>query len=112
MNAREKIEETLPELAPDAEIIFERLWCHSDANPGLAAADAPDQQNQFPHQDVRVGVGRARRYQPAQLRRLVRDAIERRLPPDQFEVLKAAEESERCQLAGLVGMLNGAGIER
>ena len=33
------------------------------------------------------------------------DPIERHLPPEQFEILKAAEESERDLIARLVGKI-------
>jgi hypothetical protein len=39
---------------------------------------------------------------PDTLRDLVRQAIEHHLPPDQFAVLKAAEESERIEIRRLV----------
>ena len=42
---------------------------------------------------------------PANLRSLVEVAIRRHLPLGQLKVLKAAEESERALLNGLVGML-------
>ena len=45
---------------------------------------------------------------PAALRYLVESAIEDHLPPDQFEVLKAAEESEREIIGRLVSGLGGA----
>jgi hypothetical protein len=35
----------------------------------------------------------------------VRATIEQHLPADQFAALKVAEESERAQIAGLLGML-------
>jgi N6-adenosine-specific RNA methylase IME4 len=40
--------------------------------------------------------------EPNRLRRIVQEAIEAHLPPDQFEVLKAAEESERDIISRLV----------
>jgi hypothetical protein len=43
---------------------------------------------------------------PNRLRRLVQDAIEQHLPPEQFEVLKAAEASEREPIAGLLANLS------
>src|SRR6516165_3027983 len=43
--------------------------------------------------------------EPNQLRALVQEAIERHLPPEQFEILKAAEESEREIIARLVGKI-------
>jgi hypothetical protein len=42
---------------------------------------------------------------PNDLRRMVREIIENYLPPDQLEILKVAEESERELIAGLVGGL-------
>jgi len=45
---------------------------------------------------------------PDYMRNLVREAIDRHLPAYQLQILKAAEESERQQIAGLVGMLNGS----
>jgi hypothetical protein len=44
--------------------------------------------------------------EPNQLRALVQEAIERHLPQDQFEVLKAAEESEREIISRLVGNIS------
>ena len=41
--------------------------------------------------------------EPNQLRALVQETIERHLPAEQFEVLKAAEESERDIITRLVG---------
>ena len=39
---------------------------------------------------------------PNRLRNLVQEAIEQHLPPDQFAVLKVAEESEREIISRLV----------
>jgi hypothetical protein len=44
---------------------------------------------------------------PDTLRELVESTIQRHLPPEQFAVLKAAEESERQLIKGLVGMALG-----
>jgi hypothetical protein len=43
--------------------------------------------------------------EPNRLRALVQEAIERHLPQEQFEVLKAAEESEREIISRLVGKI-------
>jgi hypothetical protein len=43
--------------------------------------------------------------EPNQLRALVQETIELHLPPDQFEILKAAEESEREIITRLVGKI-------
>lgn len=45
---------------------------------------------------------------PNQLRQLVDEAISKHLPPEQFNTLKAAEESERKLINGLVGLLHEA----
>jgi hypothetical protein len=42
-------------------------------------------------------------FEPNQLRALVQETIELHLPAEQFEVLKAAEESERDIISRLVG---------
>lgn len=107
VNAGDKIEETLRELAPRADIIFERL----------AVTPTQIRDWRLPTRPTKKSDSRAKTFgaesveldaiEPEQLRQLVRDAIEQHLPPEQFAVLKAAEQSERMQLAGLVGMLDG-----
>src|SRR5262249_58102759 len=47
--------------------------------------------------------------EPNRLRAIVQDAIEFYLPADQFEILKAAEESEREQIRNLVSGLDYSG---
>jgi hypothetical protein len=103
VNAGEKIEETLRELAPDAEITFERI------------AVTPEQIANWdlPTRPTKLSDTRSKNFgeisveldaiEPNQLRTLVQEAIELHLPPDQFEKLKAAEESERDIIARLVG---------
>ncbi len=104
VNAGEKIEQTLKEMAPDADITFERL------------AVTPEQIKTWnlPTRPTKTSDSRARGFgdisveldaiAPQDLRELVRDAIERHLPPEEFAVLKAAEESERQLIGGLVAM--------
>jgi hypothetical protein len=43
--------------------------------------------------------------EPNRLRSLVQEAIEQHLPPEEFEVLKAAEESERETISRLVNKI-------
>lgn len=109
VNAGEKIEETLREMAPEADITFERiavnLW--QIAEWGL------------PTRPTKVSDSRAKNFgsvsveldaiEPNRLRRMVEHAIQRHLPPAQFTVLKAAEESERELIARLVGSLDEGG---
>ena len=105
VNAGEKIEETLREMAPDADIIFERI------------AVTPEQIADWdlPTRPTKSSDTRAKNFgeisveldaiEPNQLRILVQEAIERHLPPEQFAVLKAAEESERDIITRLVGRI-------
>jgi hypothetical protein len=105
VNAGEKIEETLMEMAPDAEIYFERIAVNRDQ---IAAWNLPTRP-------TKSSDSRSRRFgnisveldaiNPDRLRALVQGTIERHLPPRQFEVLKAAEASEREIITKLVGGL-------
>lgn len=109
VNAGEKIEATLREMAPGAEIHFERL------------AVTPEQIDawRLPTRPTKATDSRARGFgpvsveldaiEPDMLRDLVRYAVEQHLPGDQLAVLQAAEESERSQLLDLVGRLSGQG---
>jgi hypothetical protein len=103
VNAGEKIEETLRELAPDAEIVFERI----------AVTPAQIDEWDLPTRPTKTSDTRAKAFgsnlsveldaiEPNQLRAIVQEAIEQHLPSDQFEVLKAAEESERKIISRLV----------
>jgi hypothetical protein len=106
VNAGEKIEETLMEMAPAADIHFKRL------------AVNPEQivEWHLPSRPTKASDTRAAKFgsdfsveldaiEPARLREIVQVAIEEHLPPDQFEVLKAAEASERYIISKLVGGL-------
>jgi hypothetical protein len=44
--------------------------------------------------------------EPGRLRSMVEGVINKHLPPEQLKVLLAAEESERMQLRGLIGMID------
>jgi hypothetical protein len=103
VNAGEKIEETLRELAPDADIVFARI------------AVTPEQIHEWdlPTRPTKTSDTRAKNFgdisveldaiDPNQLRALVQEAIEMHLPADEFEVLKVAEQSEREIISRLVG---------
>jgi hypothetical protein len=110
VDAGEKIEQTLRELAADAEIRFERL------------AVTPEQIAQWdlPTRPTKASDSRAARFgsaisveldaiEPRRLRVLVRAAIENHLPAKQFEILKAAEQSEREIISRLVRRVAGDG---
>jgi hypothetical protein len=106
VNAGEKIEETLCEMAPNAEIYFERV------------AVTPEQIEEWdlPTRPTKASDTRAKNFgdisveldaiEPDTLRTIVRDAIELHLPAEQFDVLKAAEESERELITRLVGEIS------
>ena len=108
VNAGEKIEETLRQMAPAAEIHFERLA----VNPEQIGAW------RLPTRPTKASDSRARGFgdisveldaiEPETLRALVQNAIEDHLPQHQFKVLKAAEESERTLIRQLVDGLEAA----
>jgi hypothetical protein len=104
VNAGEKIEETLRELAPNAVICFERI----------AVTSGQIETWDLPTRPTKASDTRARSFgsslsveldaiEPNNLRGLVQEAIEQHLPAEQFEILKAAEESEREIISKLVG---------
>jgi hypothetical protein len=106
VNAGEKIEETLHELAPDADITFERIAVTPEQITAWALPTRPtkasDTRAKAFGSDLSVELDAI---EPNQLRALVQEAIERHLPPEQFEILKAAEESERDIITRLVGKI-------
>jgi hypothetical protein len=104
VNAGEKIEETLRELAPGADIVFERI----------AVTEAQIADWDLPTRPTKASDTRAKAFgstlsveldaiEPNQLRALVQETIELHLPAEQYEMLKAAEESERDIITRLVG---------
>jgi hypothetical protein len=102
VNAGEKIEETLRELAPDADIYFDRI------------AVTPEQIRKWnlPTRPTKATDSRAKGFgeisveldavEPDTLRLLVEDTLEVHLPQDQYAILKVAEESERSIMRRLV----------
>src|SRR5215813_8040015 len=103
VNAGEKIEETLREMAPDAEIFFERIAVTPEQIAVWALPTRPTKASDTRAKnfgDISVELDAI---EPNQLRALVQETIELHLPPEQFEILKAAEESEREIIAQLVG---------
>jgi hypothetical protein len=105
VNAGEKIEETLRELAPAAEIHFERI------------AVTPNQIRDWnlPTRPTKQTDTRAKKFgsdqsveleaiDPRRLRSLVGRAIQRHLPRHQYRRLMEAEASERMLVRGIVGL--------
>jgi hypothetical protein len=107
VNAGEKIEQTLRELAPTAEIHFERI----------AVTAAQIRHWRLPTRPTKTTDTRSKGFgdisveldaiEPDRLRRLVEIAIENHLPAEQYEVLKAAENSERTIIQRLVAGIGG-----
>ncbi len=99
VNAGEKIEQTLRELAPDAEIHFERL----------GVTDLQSTQWKLPSRPTKTSDSRHKKFgradsveldaiHPETLRDLVEAAIVRHIDPNQIATLEAAEASERTML--------------
>jgi hypothetical protein len=108
VNAGDKIDQTLREMAPDSDIVFERIavqpWQIVHWNLPTRPTKASDTRAKgFGNISVELDA-----IVPARLRSLVTDAIEAHLPQHEFEILKAAEESERKIIHQLIGTaLNG-----
>lgn len=95
VNAGEKIEETLRELAPDAEIYFERVAVLPYQIKALSLPTRPTKQSDSRAKgfgDVSVELDAI---EPGMLRGLVETCINNHLPADELRVLQVAEESER-----------------
>ena len=95
VNAGKKIEETLRQLAPDAELVFERVavepWQIEEWNLPTRPTKTSDTRSKgFGGISVELDA-----IEPGLLRGLAQHAIENHLPEDQFAALKVAEESER-----------------
>lgn len=104
VNAGERIQDTLQKLAPGADIHFARL----------AVTVAQIEEWHLPTRPTKATDSRARGFgdisveldaiEPERLRTIVESAIQAHLPPHQYQVLMAAEESERRLIHGLVNM--------
>lgn len=107
VDAAAKIEKTIRELAPEAEVYFERL----------AVLPAQIARWNLPSRPTKQSDSRSKGFgkisveldaiAPDRLRQLVQRAIQRHISPRQLKVLRAAEENERRLLRGLVGMMEG-----
>jgi hypothetical protein len=110
VNAGEKIEQTLREMAPAAEIEFKRVavqrWQIEAWDLPTRPTKASDTRSRT-FGDISVELDAI---EPDRLRSLVTAAIEKHLPQHEFEILKAAEQSERNIIRQLVrGAVNGGG---
>lgn len=108
VNAGEKIESTLKDLAPEAEIHFERI----------AVTSAQISEWGLPTRPTKATDSRAKNFgdisveldaiEPGLLRQIVEDVINEHLPAHRLQVLKAAEESEREHIGSLVASMQGS----
>jgi hypothetical protein len=105
VNAAEKIEQTLREMAPSAEIHFDRVAVTRRQIVTMNLPSRPtkitdSRATKFPGGSVELDA-----IPPDDLRNLVRGRIERHLPRTELDVLKIAEASERAILLNIVGGL-------
>ena len=103
VNAGKKIEEELKEMAPNADITFERIAVTEEQIDEWDLPTRPTKKSDTRSKafgDISVELDAI---EPNRLRAIVQEAIEYHLPAKQFEVLKAAEESEREIISRLVG---------
>jgi hypothetical protein len=110
VNAGEKIEQTLRELAPHADIHFERIGVTPIQIFEWKLPTRPTKQSDTRSKgfgDISVELDAIA---PDTLRRLVQLYIEDHLPAEQLKILKVAEESEREMLQMFVQRnIDGAG---
>ena len=98
LKASAQIESQLPELAPEADITFERIAVTpkqiADWNlPSHPTKKSTHMAGWHGGDSVELDA-----IEPGRLRAIVRDAIERHLPKGELEVLKQAERSEQALL--------------
>jgi hypothetical protein len=99
VNAGEKIEETLCELAPSADITFERIAVTPEQ---IAAWELPSRPTKTTDSRAKGWTGgdsvELDAIPPDMLRHLVRAAIERHMPSDELARLKRIESAERASI--------------
>jgi hypothetical protein len=99
VNAGEKIDQTLKEMAPAADITFERIavtpWQISAWNLPTRPTKVSDTRSKN-FGDISVELDAIA---PGHLRDLVERAINKHLPQEKLRILRIAEEDERRQLA-------------
>src|SRR5262245_34894601 len=91
-------------MEPDADIYFERVAVTPEQIRDWDLPTRPTKKNDTRSKDFGAVSVELDAIDPNDLRALVQETIEQHLPQDQFEVLKAAEESEREIISRLVGL--------
>jgi hypothetical protein len=102
-DAARKIEEELRQLAPDAEIHFERLAVTPWQIEAWDLPSRPTKQTDTRAKGFAAESVELDSIPPETLRTLVEEAITKHISPHEFSVLKAAEESERKAIKAFVG---------
>jgi hypothetical protein len=109
VNAAEKIEQTLREMTPAADINFERIAVTEEQIATWNLPSRPTKTSDTRSRtfgDISVELDAV---QPDQLRSLVTNPIETHLPRHEFQILKAAEQSEQDIIRQLVrSAVNGS----
>jgi hypothetical protein len=104
VNAAEKIDETLRQMAPNADITFERIAVLPEQITVWNLPTRPTKQSDTRAKkfgsDISVELDAI---EPSRLREMVENAIERHLPADELRVLQEAEASERGALKAFAG---------
>lgn len=95
VDAGNKIEQSLREFAPQAEIYFTRLAVLPEQIEGWSLPSRPTKKTDTRSKGFACRSVELDAIDPRQLRLLVQDAIEQHLPIDQYRVLLEAEASER-----------------
>ncbi len=104
VNAGQKIEQTLREMAPNAVIHFERVAVTEQQISEMSLPTRPTKSTDTRSKgfgDISVELDAIA---PDTLRGLAEEVIQRHLPADQLDILMIAEREERRLLRGLVGM--------
>lgn len=109
VDAGNKIEATLKELAPNADITFERIGVLSEQVEAMGLPTRPTKTTDSRAKHFKGDSVELDAIDPDTLRSLVEGAINRHLPEDQLRVLRAVEDEERRLIHGLAGMLNREG---
>jgi len=105
VNAGQKIESTLREMAPDAEIHFERIGVTLEQIREWDLPTRPTKTSDSRSKGFCAISVELDAIPPTDLRDLVTMAIEQHLPKHQLDILKIAEAEERKLLHGLVGLM-------
>jgi hypothetical protein len=104
VNASEKIEQTLREMAPDADINFERIAVTEKQIRDWDLPTRPTKKTDTRSKNFGEISVELDAIPPDRLRRLVEWNINCHLPQQQLQILRVAENSEKQLISGLVNI--------